>query len=237
MIRFFGQGRLNMDSNYLSKTSLAAFLRLLLLVLLVLTGIVLMRTTPLGDLFSETAMQSYMRQLRDWWWAPLVLIGLYALVSVTGLPVGPLLLGGAAFGVKSGTLYNTIGLISGAALAYFSARLLGRAFIMHIAGKRLKRFEKFCEYYGFWPLVQIRFLPIPFAAINFGAALAGVRPLRFLSASALGLLPSSLIHTYFVAKLFETAGNQRIINLVLYISILVVFNLLLTPLWARKASS
>jgi uncharacterized membrane protein YdjX (TVP38/TMEM64 family) len=225
-----------MDPNFWSKIPLAAVLRLLLLVSLIVAGILLLRMTPLGDFFSEESMQAYMQQLRGWWWAPLVLLGLYALIGAIGLPIGPLLLGGAAFGVTSGTLYNSIGLFVGAALGYMIARLLGREFIMHLAGNRLKRFEAFSEHRGFWPLVQIRFVPIPFAVINFGAALAGVRPIRFLSATALGLLPSTLIHTYFFAKLFETRGNERMINLAVYIAILVAFNLLLTPLWTRKAS-
>jgi len=219
-----------------SRVPFTASLRLALFVALILAGIALVRFTPLGDVLSEDYIRSLIHELRGLWWAPLVLIGLYMTLGILGLPPGPLMLGGAAFGAFYGTIYNTLGLFSGAALGFMVAKLLGRDFILHVAGKKLQRFEDLSERRGFWPLVQTRFLPIPFMVVNFGAALAGVRPTRFLTASALGLLPSTLIHTYFIAKLLETQGTERLITLVLYGSAFVVFNLLITALWVRKPS-
>lgn len=218
------------------KIPFAASLRLALFVVMILAGIALVRFTPLGDVLSEDYIRSLIHELRGIWWAPLVLIGLYITLGILGLPPGPLMLGGAAFGALYGTIYNTVGLFTGAALGYLVAKLLGRDFVMHVAGKKLRRFKDLSERRGFWPLVQTRFLPIPFMVVNFGAALAGVRPMRFLTASALGLLPSTLIHTYFIAKLLETQGTERILTLVLYASAFVLFNLLITPLWVRKSS-
>lgn len=215
---------------------IAASLRLALFVLLILFGLALVRWTPLGDILSEDYIKSVITELRDIWWAPPVLIGLYAALGVLGLPTGPLMVGGAAFGALYGTIYNTVGLFSGAALGYLVAKLLGREFVMHVAGKKLQRFEDLSERRGFWPLVQTRFLPIPFMVVNFGSALAGIRPMRFLTATAVGLIPSTLIHTYFIAKLLETQGTERLTTLVLYGSAFVVFNLIITPLWVRKPS-
>jgi len=216
------------------RVPLAASLRLALFVLMILAGLALVRWTPMGDILSEDYVKSVITELRGIWWAPLILIGLYITLGILGLPPGPLMLGGAVFGAFYGTIYNTVGLFSGAALGYAVAKLLGRDFVMHVAGKKLQRFEDLSERRGFWPLVQTRFLPIPFMVVNFGSALAGIRPARFLAATAVGLIPSTLIHTYFIAKLLETQGTERITTLVLYGAAFVVFNLLITPLWVRK---
>jgi uncharacterized membrane protein YdjX (TVP38/TMEM64 family) len=203
-------------------------------VVLVLTGIALVRLTPIGELLTEERITSLIEEVRGIWWAPLLLIGLYAVVSTLGLPPVPLLVGGAAFGALYGSIYNMAGLLLGAFLAYGVAKLLGREFVLRVTGKRLRRAERAFERHGFWPLVQTRFMPIPFAVVNFGAALSGVRPLFFLVASTVGLIPSTLIHTYFIAEAMTTQGRERAITLAMYAAAFVLFNVLISTVWLRE---
>jgi uncharacterized membrane protein YdjX (TVP38/TMEM64 family) len=212
------------------------WLRLSLFVALLLAGFALVRLTPYGEMLSEEGMVSLATQLRGVWWSPLILIGLYTIMAVLGLPTGPLLIGGAVFGVLYGSLYNMVGLLMGAVLSYQVARILGRDFVVQITGKRLQRAERLLERHGFWPMVQTRFMPIPFAVVNFGAALAGVRPSLFLSATVVGLIPSTLIHTYFIAELFAKRGPERATTLVWYASTFVLFNVVISILWLREHS-
>jgi uncharacterized membrane protein YdjX (TVP38/TMEM64 family) len=211
-----------------------AWVRLLAFVALILMGFVLVRITPMGDLLTEERIAALIDTIRETWWAPILLIGLFALVSVVGLPPVPLLVGGAAFGALYGSLYNTLGLMLGAALAYGIARLLGRDFVVRVTGQRIRRAELVFERHGFWPLVQTRFLPLPFAAVNFGAALAGVEPARFLVASTVGLVPSTLIHTVFIASAIETRGTDRAVTLAGYAAAFLLFNVLISTLWVGK---
>jgi uncharacterized membrane protein YdjX (TVP38/TMEM64 family) len=139
--------------------------------------------------------------------------------------------GGAAFGALYGSVYNMVGLLLGASLAFWVAKLLGRDFVIRVTGKRLRRAEALFERHGFWPLVQTRFMPLPFAVVNYGAALAGVRPVFFLIASAVGLIPSTLIHTIFIAQAIVTQGRERVFTLALYAGSFVLFNVLLSTLW------
>ena len=72
----------------------------------------------------------------------------------------------------------------------------------------------------------MRFLPIPFAVISYGAALAGVKASRFLITSALGLIPATVIHTYFGTRLI--LEGDRGITGVLYLASLVGFNVVVS---------
>jgi uncharacterized membrane protein YdjX (TVP38/TMEM64 family) len=206
----------------------SAVIRFFLLVALLVMAFALFRWTPLMD-------------LRSAWWAPLGLLALYLVLSPSGLPVSPLIFaGGVVFGVKWGWLYNFLGTMLGASASFLLARALGYELVSHVVPETLlQRAEKILEKHGFWAIVRVRFLPIPFAVINYGAALAGVRFPQFLAASALGLIPSMLIYTYFGHALFNaaTADRQTLIrNLasVLLIALVLTFLVPLRKLWKKR---
>lgn len=202
-------------------------LRAAAFVVFVLAGFLAFRFTPLAEYLDEDKLLATFEALRHTWWAPLLLIGLYAVVSPMGVPVSPLMLGGGAvFGFLLGSLYNTIGLALGAALSYFLARQLGRDFVVHLTGGKLRRAEAIFAAHGFWPLVQTRFMPLPFAVVNFGAALAGIGAGRFLATTILGLIPATVMHTYFISALFETREGRGLV-LLQYVVVILVFNLVI----------
>jgi uncharacterized membrane protein YdjX (TVP38/TMEM64 family) len=188
--------------------------RFLLFLALVAVGFVLFRFTPLGDRLNELMDRERLMTLRAslqarWWTAPL-LVGLYAVLAPLGVPVSPFMLaGGAIFGTLMGSVLNFTGTFLGAAGSYFLARALGRDFVVHLVGGRLKRVERLIARRGFWPLVRIRFLPIPFPVVNYGAALAGVPAGLFLLTTAIGLVPANLVFTYFAAALVDAVGGER----------------------------
>jgi len=126
-----------------------------------------------------------------------------------GIPTSPLMAAGAVvFGTAFGSLYNYLGSILGAALSFYLARGLGHELILHLFGNRLKRFEKTLERHGFWAIVRIRFIPVPFPVVNFGSALVGVKPGTFLLASALGLIIPIPIWTYLWSSILGVAGGD-----------------------------
>jgi uncharacterized membrane protein YdjX (TVP38/TMEM64 family) len=180
--------------------------RFAIFVLVVLTAGALVRWGPLGEYFDRELLVSTLLALRETWWAPLALIAGFLVVAPLGLPASPLVLtGGVVFGAGLGTVYNMLGSLLGAVASFVVARTMGREFVSRVAGKRLKRVELLLARRGFWSMVGARLMPLPFSVVNFGAALAGVRPLMFVSSSLIGLLPPTLIYTYFAALLFEVA--------------------------------
>lgn len=228
-----------------SRVSLrAALVRFLLLIVLLIVAFLVFRLTPLSELLTKERMVELMAQLRSAWWAPLALVGLYVIVSPTGLPVSPLVwTGGVVFGIWWGWLYNFLGTLLGASASYLLARALGRDLILHLTSESLlQRTEKLLERHGFWTLVRIRFLPIPFAIVNFGAALAGIRWSVFVSSSILGLAPSMVIWTYFGYALFSVTTAERHIAirnviLALALGLLLTFLVPLRKAWKRRRYS
>ena len=134
----------------------AFLVRVALLILLVLAGIVLANFTPVGELINEDQLSQWLAEFRQTWWSPLLLIGLYIVMTTLALPTGPLLVAGSAFGALYGSIYNVAGLFLAAAVSFLVARLLGRDFLVHVTGNRVRRAERYLRRFGFWPLGQTR---------------------------------------------------------------------------------
>ncbi len=70
--------------------------------------------------------------------------------------------------------------------------------------------------------------------LNFGAALSGVPRLLFLSAMTVGLIPSTVLHTYFMHALVAADWDKRGVLLALYIAAFLLFNIITGYPWLRK---
>lgn len=187
-----------------------ATLRFALLALLLGAGFVAVRWTPLAEYWDPQKLTALLEELRRTWWAPVALLGLYVVLCPIGVPASPLILaGGFVFGTVVGGVLNFVGTFLGAAISFFLGHLLGRDLVVHLAGDRLRPVEKMLNRQGFWSLARIRFVPIPFPVVNYGAALTGVRASVFLGATALGLAPAVFIYTWFAAALAKATGEER----------------------------
>lgn len=204
------------------------YLKLGLLALLAGSGLFAVLFTPLGDFFEKQRMIAFFGELSSEWWAPLLLIGLYSAVAPAGLPASPLLIsGGMVFGFWYGSLYNVLGLVLGAMVSFWVGRALGRDAIVQLAGARLRKVESLFERRGFWPLVQIRFLPVPFSVVSYAAALAGVSNFQYFITTVIGLTPVTVIHSYFAPKLIYAAmdGEKPVGLLSAYMGLILLLNL------------
>jgi len=213
-----------------------ALLRFSALVAILLAGVVILHLLRIHGYLSEERLTDLLGRLRESWWSPLVLIGLFFLISPLGLPVSPLMLaGGIVFGTLWGSIYNLTGTVGGAAISYLMARTLGRDLIVQLAGERLRWVERLVKRHGFWTLARIRLIPIPFPIVNFGSALAGVPFGLFILSSALGLFPAMVIYTYFASVLATAASSQRS-GVVQHLALAVALVLAITflpSLWRR----
>lgn len=181
-----------------------------MLLTLLAVGFLALRLTPMAEYLDREHLVQTLEGMRQTSWAPLVLLGLYALLCPVGLPATPLVFaGGFVFGTLLGGVYNFLGTFLGAAASYGLGRALGRDFVIQLLGDTLRPMERRLARLGFWALARIRFLPIPFPLVNYGAALTGIRPAVFLGSSALGLAPAILIYTWFAAALAEAAEGER----------------------------
>ena len=207
--------------------------RAVALVLMLVAGYVAIRYTPLGEWTSEEKIQAALVDIRGIWWTPIVLLVLYAVIAPFGISMFPLTIAGAAFGPFAGSALNTLGIVIGAMTSFFAARALGRDFVVRITGERIRKAERIVNRQGIWPLIQVRFMPIPYPVINFAAALAGVPARRFILASVIGLVPATLIHSYFIAQLIYTSGDARVTQGLYYAAVLIAINLVIGIAWIR----
>ncbi len=184
--------------------------RFAILVAILVGALLAVRFTPLRDLLTVDRLRALLDHLRGAWWSPFVHVGLCVVFGTIGVPATPFLLAGAAiFGVFWGTVWNWVGIVAASVAGYGLARMLGREFVERIGGSKLKRAEQLLHRRGFFPLVAIRFLPVPFTLVNAAAAVVGVRFGRFLAAAAIGMLPPIAILTYFSVALLEAATGDR----------------------------
>lgn len=178
----------------------------------VVVAIVVIRWTPLGEFVDRARLIHLLEQLRETAWAAPALVALYVILAPLGVPVSPLILaGGAVFGPIIGWLLNLVGALLGAIVTFLIGQHMGRDLVVHlVSAKNLQRAEDILENHGFWAIVRIRFLPIPFALVNYGAALVGVRFGGFLVATALGLAPSLVVYTTLSHALVTVTAEDRI---------------------------
>jgi uncharacterized membrane protein YdjX (TVP38/TMEM64 family) len=214
--------------------------RAALLVLLLAGGTIALRRAGVPSLDDVPQVVAAVRQWRDVPAAPLLFIAAYALVATLGLPATPLTLaGGAIFGTALGSLYNWSGAVLGGTGAYFLARALGMETLQRLLGARAARLEAAVgdASGSFAALLRLRLLPlVPFNVLNVGAGLAGMHLPSFLSATALGIIPGTVVHTYFAdALLTGVAGARSSAMLRIAVAGLLLVVLSFLPAVARRA--
>src|SRR5207302_1049536 len=128
--------------------------------------------------------------------ARLAFVGVYAIAAAVAVPVTPLTLaGGALFGPAQGIALNWMADMIAAVLAFGATR----AFRGAATGKNT---PPEVRDRGFLGLLRLRVIPVvPFAVLNYGSAIYGMRWTPYLAATALGLIPTTVVYTLFAASL------------------------------------
>ncbi len=158
------------------------------------------------------AAQDQLATLRDRlgapWWSPVAFVVVYA--ALTALNFSGLVLtlaGGVVFGFARGVVLNTIGANLGANAAYALARMLGRDGVAALMGARFARLQRVAEAGGFLWLLRLRFVPVvPFNLLNLAAGLAGMPWRTFAAATALGIVPGTVVYTLFADAIVTGSG-------------------------------
>ena len=132
-------------------------------------------------------------------WAPVVFIFLYILATVLFLPGAIFTLaGGLLFGAYLGTLYNLIGAVCGATLAFLIARFIAADWVQKKAGGGpLHRLVDGVNESGWRFVAVVRLIPIiPFNVLNYALGLTAIALPSYVIASAIFMLPGTFAYTY-----------------------------------------
>jgi uncharacterized membrane protein YdjX (TVP38/TMEM64 family) len=212
-------------------------LRVALLVVIFVGGAALFRWTPLAGYARPQVIAEFFRGLGTPWWSPLVFVPLYAAGTALGLPgMIPTLAGGAIFGVARGMLYNTLGANLGALGAFLLARYLGRDFVARLLKGRAANLDHKIGEHGFGTILYLRLIPlVPFNALNFAAGISRVRLRDYVLGTLIGMLPGTLVYTYFADALIRgtsEARRQAFLDFLAAAALLVAFTVATD--WVRR---
>jgi uncharacterized membrane protein YdjX (TVP38/TMEM64 family) len=188
-----------------------ALLKLGVLLALLAAIVTLAVASGAFERFDPATVAERIRDLRDVPAAPVIFVAAYALLVMLALPGSSLTLaGGAVFGFATGSLLNWLGATIGAAGAYAIGRGLGRDAVRSLLGRRASAFDRLVADHGFLAMLRLRLIPlVPFNALNFSAGLAGVSARDYLIATAVGIIPGTLVYTYFADALLSGATEAH----------------------------
>lgn len=132
--------------------------------------------------------------------APVVFVGLFAVLNTVGLPLPVLAaVGGSAFGAFDGAAIMLFAMWATACIQFLLARRLGGAPLRQRLGGHLGRFGAVLERRGALAVAGARLLPGPFSELNMAAGLTPLSFRDFAIGTALGCAPKALAWSAFGA--------------------------------------
>lgn len=211
-------------------------LKLGALVALLIAGGYLAWRARMSGLLTRHGAQQLVTALRALWWAPVAFVGAYTVAAALDFSGFVLTLaGGAVFGFWWGSALNLIGANLGASAAFWIARLLGREGVRTILGRHSAGLDQLVQEAGFAWLLRLRLIPfVPFNLLNFASGLTAMPWRAYAGATALGLIPATLVYTFFAdAILYSREAGHRTFQRVVVAGVLLVC-LSFVPTIARK---
>lgn len=165
--------------------------------------------SPLRQQLTIENVRTFVGHLRGLWYGPLVFILAFGAGCIFAVPASVFCLAaGLIWGWMFGAIYSVIGGTLGAVASFYVGRYLGEGFLMRF-GRVGKMVAKQVDHAGFGTMLALRFIPgIPFAVLNYGAGVAGVRFRDYLPSTILGIIPPILVFAYCADALFNGSMTQ-----------------------------
>lgn len=168
---------------------------------LAVVAIAMLANHFLGDLFRDP--KQIATQVQALPGAPFWFVLLYAVGASLALPATPFtLVGGVVFGVVKGSMLNWLGANLGALGSYLLARWLGADSVQSLLGKHAGKISWLTYDASLMTIMRLRLIPVvPFVGLSVAAGLAGVPMRSFLLGTAIGIIPGTIIYTWFAHSL------------------------------------
>ena len=181
----------------------------LAVVLVLAAAVVGLYLSPVRSQLTLANVRAFVEHLRDLWYGPIVFIGAFVLACVFALPASVFVIAaGFIWGWVLGSVYSLIGGLVGAIASFYVGRFVGDGMLEKF-GRVGRMVAKQVDHAGFRSLLVLRFIPgIPFAVLNYGAGVAGVRVRDFLGSTLIGIVPSMLVFTYCADALFNGSMSE-----------------------------
>lgn len=188
---------------------------------IILTVVVLFYALGLHKQFSLEMLKAHHTQLQiftaqHFWLSSLILVAIYAVVTAFTLPLAALLsiTSGYLFGVAWGSLLVVVGATCGATSLFLIVRYALSEWVQKRSAKWVHQLKAGFNENAFNYLLTLRLIPvIPFAILNSVPALLDMRATQFILATALGIVPGTVVYNWLGNGLRNTIAIRESINL------------------------
>lgn len=164
----------------------------------------------------------------------------YILQTAFSLPGATMMtiVGGFLFGSVWAALYVNLGATTGATLAFLAARYLFRGWVTEKFGERLGPFQEGFAKNAFSYLLTLRLIPLfPFFLVNLLSGLTRVKVRTYVAATALGIIPGTLVYTFAGRQLGTINSLSELASPRLLLAFILLGLLILIPIVYRKFAS
>ena len=172
------------------------------------------RYTPLSEFITAENISAWARAVREYRWAPAVVILAYIPVAFVMFP-RPLLtlFTVVAFGAWLGFAYAMAGVMLSALVTYYAGRVLKRETVRRVAGDGIERAGKKVRDHGLLAMTAMRIVPAaPFAVEGIIAGAVRVKLWHFMLGTVLGMAPGLLATTVFGVQMMAALEDASKIN-------------------------
>jgi len=185
--------------------------------------------SPLREQLTRDNIRAFVEQLRGPWYGPAIFVGVFAIGCVFALPASLFVIAaGLIWGWLGGAVYSIIGGLIGAVASFYIGRFVGEGLLARF-GRIGAAVARQVDHAGFRSLLVLRFIPgIPFAVLNYGAGVAGVRFGDFFGSTLIGVTPPMFVFAWSADALFNGSLSEgdAVRRLVLVFALLLAITLL-----------
>jgi uncharacterized membrane protein YdjX (TVP38/TMEM64 family) len=179
-----------------------------------------------------------MREAHNTMSIAVVFVAIYALFTSLGAPATPfIIVSGALFGLVPGSVVAWVGAMVGAVGGYWIARTVGRGAVSRSIEKRQRvrlALEKTHDFHG---MLGLRLVPVlPIGVVSLVGGLARAPFAAYLAATAIGVLPTTLIFCYFADSLVASGSKAGATKAVLIATALVAALTLASRMMRSRSS-
>jgi uncharacterized membrane protein YdjX (TVP38/TMEM64 family) len=177
--------------------------------LVLLAGLAALWFSPLRGELTRENVRLFVGNLRGLWYGPLIFIAVFAVACVFAMPASVFCVAaGFIWGWLPGGIYSIIGGLAGAVASFYIGRFIGSGLLERF-GRVGRMVSRQVDHAGFRSLLVMRYIPgIPFAVLNYGAGVAGVRIRDYVPATLVGITPPMFVFAYCADAIFNGSMSE-----------------------------
>ena len=167
----------------------------------------------------------------------LAFVVIYGFGTAIGFPALPFTVAaGVLFGTELGSVLSWTGALVGAVVGYWLARTVGHDIVVRWLTRSPRASGAVARARDFDGLLRLRLIPVlPLGTVNFVGGLARAPFAPYLAATALGVIPSTLVYTYFADALLDGFGSgQRSAIMTMAVASALLIAISLVPNWVAR---